>query len=185
MPTGYTAPIYEGTDITFEQFALRCARAFGAFVHQRDEGADTPPRAVDGPSDHMRSALANGKALLVALQSLDAAEVEAMYQAEVGRMQAEHDEAVARNDAMAARYDDMAARAEAWQPPERWKELRQFMLDQLAESRAHDIIDPGKWDANRDEVANLKRLLAPYAFSTTLEQHEWQAIEAEAQEAVR
>lgn len=29
MPTGFTAPIYDGEDITFEQFANSCLRNFG------------------------------------------------------------------------------------------------------------------------------------------------------------
>jgi len=38
MPTGYTAEIYEGEkEVTFEKFALTCARAFGACITIRDE----------------------------------------------------------------------------------------------------------------------------------------------------
>lgn len=36
MPTGFTAPIYDGEDITFEQFANSCLRNFG--IYQRFEG---------------------------------------------------------------------------------------------------------------------------------------------------
>lgn len=37
MPTGYTADLYDGKDVSFEGFALNCARAFGALVSLRDE----------------------------------------------------------------------------------------------------------------------------------------------------
>lgn len=41
MPTGLTNPIYEGREnFTFEDFAMRCARNFGAFVDLRDEPLD-------------------------------------------------------------------------------------------------------------------------------------------------
>lgn len=41
MPTGYTAPIYEGEkDFTFWKFAMRCARSFGACAGLRDEPLD-------------------------------------------------------------------------------------------------------------------------------------------------
>ena len=40
MPTGYTAGILEGE--TFEQYALQCAKAFGALVMMRDEPSDAP-----------------------------------------------------------------------------------------------------------------------------------------------
>lgn len=39
MPTGYTADIAKG--ISFERFALECARAFGATILMRDEPAGT------------------------------------------------------------------------------------------------------------------------------------------------
>jgi hypothetical protein len=32
MPTGYTAKIYNGVPQTFEEFALDCARTFGALI---------------------------------------------------------------------------------------------------------------------------------------------------------
>lgn len=32
MPTGFTAPIYDGEDITFEQFANSCLRNFGIYL---------------------------------------------------------------------------------------------------------------------------------------------------------
>ena len=37
MPTGYTADLYDGKDVSFEDFTLNCARAFGALVSLRDE----------------------------------------------------------------------------------------------------------------------------------------------------
>ena len=38
MPTGYTAPIYEGEkDFDFNKFVMRCARNFGAMMEFRDE----------------------------------------------------------------------------------------------------------------------------------------------------
>jgi hypothetical protein len=32
MPTGFTTPIYDGEDITFEQFANSCLRNFGIYL---------------------------------------------------------------------------------------------------------------------------------------------------------
>ena len=51
MPTGYTAIIEEKPDLTFREFALKCARGMGACIMQRDEGMDSLPR-VDPPSDY-------------------------------------------------------------------------------------------------------------------------------------
>src|SRR5262245_849411 len=49
MPNAYTAPVLDGTVTDFADFALRCARAFGATgVDMRDEPADVPPRRTSG-----------------------------------------------------------------------------------------------------------------------------------------
>lgn len=37
MPTGYTAGIGNGSITSFGQYAKNCARAFGAFIHLRDD----------------------------------------------------------------------------------------------------------------------------------------------------
>lgn len=47
MPTGYTADIQN--DITFQQFALNCACAFGACISLRDEPAGTQIQEVFEP----------------------------------------------------------------------------------------------------------------------------------------
>ncbi len=42
MPTGYTA-VEEEEDVTFKQYLLGCARAFGACFHRRDDGSLNQP----------------------------------------------------------------------------------------------------------------------------------------------
>ncbi len=56
MPTGYTAMFLENSEMTFEQWALQCSRAFGVLVHMRDEplGVDIP--IVVQPSSYYREA---------------------------------------------------------------------------------------------------------------------------------
>ncbi len=44
MPSGYTENIYYGKKVAFKDFALGCARAFGACVMQRDDPADVKPK---------------------------------------------------------------------------------------------------------------------------------------------
>lgn len=44
MPSSYTSDIYCGKDVTLKDFALKCARNFGALTHMRDESLDTPIR---------------------------------------------------------------------------------------------------------------------------------------------
>src|SRR5665213_2401224 len=42
MPTGYTSKLYEGKDQSFNEFVMRCARAFGALITMRDDPSDAP-----------------------------------------------------------------------------------------------------------------------------------------------
>lgn len=42
MPTGYTYPVCEGKITEFPDFALSCARAFGALISMREEPMDAP-----------------------------------------------------------------------------------------------------------------------------------------------
>lgn len=50
MPTGYTYKIKDG--IGFEEYALSCAKAFGACIAMRDDPADTPIPEKFEKSDH-------------------------------------------------------------------------------------------------------------------------------------
>ena len=52
MPTGYTADIYEGNDVSFRDFALKCARAFGACIEQRDDDANDKPKLIEKTKDN-------------------------------------------------------------------------------------------------------------------------------------
>ena len=42
MPTGYTADIQDGKITTLREYALSCARAFGALIMMRDDPHDAP-----------------------------------------------------------------------------------------------------------------------------------------------
>src|SRR5687768_6886698 len=42
MPTGYTHPVVDGKITEFNDFALSCARAFGALITMRDDAMDAP-----------------------------------------------------------------------------------------------------------------------------------------------
>lgn len=50
MPTAYTADIAKG--ITFKQYAMNCARAFGALIDLRDKPANCEIPDVVYPSDY-------------------------------------------------------------------------------------------------------------------------------------
>lgn len=144
MPTGYTNDIYEGKPITFPEFAMKCARAFGALIMLRDEPMDAPIPDAFLPSDYHVKALAEAKDdLALALEWTDA---EAASEADHANTKAAeyHARRVAESAAMATRYDAMIAEVEKWAAPtDDHVEFRNFMLKQLTDSR--------KWDCGVGE----------------------------------
>jgi hypothetical protein len=56
MPTGYTAKLMEEGQ-SFPEFAMRCARNFGALIMMRDESLDVPIPEQFEPSDYYRKKL--------------------------------------------------------------------------------------------------------------------------------
>lgn len=151
MPTGHTADIQDGTTTELRDFALACARNFGALIHMRDEPHDAPiPRRAPPPrTDYHDERIAAARDALAELPSLSADECAA-------RAADEHAEAVCRRTERQARraqdrrrYDAMLAQVTLWDVPDDLKGLREFMIEQLASSIAFDCAD--EWD--REPVA--------------------------------
>jgi hypothetical protein len=138
MPSGYTAPIAKR--ITFQQFALDCARAFGACITLRDEpgGGEQIPDAFE-PSDYHLKAIDRTRTELERLSKMSAADCtraanQEWEQAEVSRL-----ERLQKALALRASYEDMLNQVERWNPPtDDHHELKKFMREQITESIRFD-----------------------------------------------
>lgn len=161
MPTGYTAAIADG--ITFQQYALNCARAFGALVTMRDDPADAPIPEKFEASDHHTTALAESTAELARISGLSDSALRAEHAAALQIHADEHQRRVTECAELRAKYEAMLAQAKAYKAPtpdhERYAE---FMVEQIAESisfdckvyeRAAPPADPHLWRAQ--ECARL------------------------------
>lgn len=62
MATGYTYELIDKPETTFEAFALRCSRAFGALIEMREESADAPIPTEIKPSTYHLDALRKAEA---------------------------------------------------------------------------------------------------------------------------
>ncbi len=134
MATGYTGIIGE-KDVTFEEFALRCARNFGALILMRDQPLDAPIPAKFVPSDHHEKRITEAKARLLKVQTRSEAETVAEMKERRERALARTIEANDRAERLRGRYEALVAAAEAWQPPTPEHEgLKAFMLKQLRSS---------------------------------------------------
>lgn len=139
MPTGYTHDVAEGKVITIKDFAMSCARAFGALISMRDEPMDAEiPEAFEVPTYYAEQ-VTKHEAKLHKLRSMSPAEAQAACQAS---HRAELRAWASRCDDRAmklVRYQSMLQQVEAWAVPTlEHIELRDFMAEQIATSVKYD-----------------------------------------------
>lgn len=133
MPTGYTAAVQDGKITTLQQFALQCARAFGALIYMRDDNMDAPiPEILPRGGEYRRERVLEDLARLAELERLSPIEAQRRCQAHNLREIQAWADYCDRNGIHAARYKTMIAQVEAWSPPTPdHVHLQTFMLDQL------------------------------------------------------
>lgn len=135
MPTGYTSDIYDGKAVTFEEFALGCARAFGALVTMRDDPRDAEIPQEFAPSLYHARAAGDARRRLDEVLAWD--EADAQDAADTAHLEAvQHAaEVTKRNSELRERYEAMLVMVNAWEPPtEDHVEFKKFMADQLQSS---------------------------------------------------
>ena len=159
MPTGYTNKIYEGEKITFQEFALTCARAFGALVMMRDEDSDAEIPDEFKPSLHHANKIREARELGVAFakhtEAIWERLNEAAYQAEL----TEYQRSVKKNDEREKRYRSMMKEVQRWTPPSADHEgMKKFMLEQLQQSIEFDCHTPHKPQRRHWSVYKAKRI---------------------------
>lgn len=137
MPTGYTANIQKG--ISFKEYALSCARAFGALVVMRDESSDCEiPENFEPSCYHLNSS---------ALLEIELAETEALTsdEAEVAALdffnkKEEYRLKKIEEAALVEKsYKEMLSKVNNWNSPSRdHDKLKEFMASQINESIKFD-----------------------------------------------
>ncbi len=138
MPTGYTAALCE-REVPFEEFVWGCARAFGAFVGQRDDPADAAPVLKEEPSPYHTNRMKDLERGLATVRARTPEQTAAAHAADLAASEAYYAKVNAQRKAVAARLDAMIAKVEAWVPPtEKHQGLKDFMLQQLRDTREVD-----------------------------------------------
>lgn len=140
MPTGYTADLHDGKPVTFEQFVLKCSRAMGAAIMQRDDSLDVEikERTLD---DHYVERVAKSALRLQEAMSRPMSEWEALQEAAIADADAYRTKYVADETAMEARYRAMLEKVRAWVPPtDEHFGLKKFMIEQIESSIGFDCI---------------------------------------------
>jgi hypothetical protein len=104
VPTGYTATLNHGEQ-TFPDFALHCARAFGALVSLRDESSDTPIPEVIEPSPYELEYLEKTRVKLFELTELSFSQWADRQDEELAEQLRVKQEANERSAALRVRYE--------------------------------------------------------------------------------
>lgn len=166
--TGYTHQLIEKKQ-TFPEFALSCARAFGALIMMRDDPMDAPIPERFEPSAYCKEKCEEAKALVERLSAMTPQEQYAFGYAakdeEIRTVLELHQRSNGQISVMA----DMLAQVESWEPPtEEHIELKQFMLQQLQdtikfesmggyyEKRLQGLRDKNPHDFYQEELASAR-----------------------------
>ena len=144
MPSGYTIKIYDNKNVTFKDFVLTCARAFGDCVHQRDDPPSDKPKTVEPDIEYYVDIIDKAKKFKKPTKSAFK-----KYIAE--EIKSCNEELQKRKD-LRNKYDKMMDEVDKWVPPtSEHQGLKDFMLQQLEDSI--------KWDCDSSFYAGeLNRL---------------------------
>ena len=139
MPSGYTSPIYDKRNISFEEFVLTCARAFGPCIHQRDNDFNEKPKLRELDIQYHLDALEQAKNY----KKPTKAEFEAYKKEKIAEAHKSLEEARSLRE----RYTVMLQKVKNWNPPTPDHDgLKNFMIEQLESSI--------KWDCHEDYRSN-------------------------------
>lgn len=142
MPTGYTAPVMEGKITDVKDFATTCARAFGAFIHQRDDSPAAELRYPEPPDNSFYTeSLAKAKSDSLKWSSTTEEERYAQWSDYVREQEIARHNSLAALSEKRARYEKMLAQVVAIEVPSNLESFKQFMIDQLNESIKFDCGD--------------------------------------------
>lgn len=132
MPTGYTADIAKG--ITFKEFALNCARAFGALVHMRDESSDAPIPDVVEPSKYHAEKLVGLREDLKYWSAISDADAEVEASREFEKTESYRLTRINELLDLKEKYCLMMNEVNQWQAPDEHLKLKAFMVEQIESS---------------------------------------------------
>ena len=133
MPTGYTSAIKD--DISFEQFALQCARAFGALITMRDDPNDAEIPDSFEPSPFYQENIDKATTELIAIMDVSASEAKRLAKKQYDDQVDYIKKQMKKNNELREKYKAMLQKVRAWEPPSKdHVEMKKFMVDQIVQS---------------------------------------------------
>lgn len=153
MPTGITAPIYEGEDISVRDYLLRCSRQMGANAHMRDESLDVKPRYRKTDYSYYTQRIEELKQDIIELQTTDVTELQKKYDEQYEQQLITYREVAEQRKELRLRFEAMREQVSEWMPPtEEHRYLKNFAIEQIDESI--------RWDCREITDEDVKRVVA-------------------------
>lgn len=148
MPTGYTANIKDG--ITFKQFAMQCARAFGALIMMRDDPFDAPiPDEILPDTSYHDRGIRTAQAEVRKFKKMTHLDMIRGAAAATKKELAYWRKSQKEDIELRKKYQAMIDKVQAWTPPTPdHKCVKDFMLQQLTDSL--------KWDCHGADTPKPK-----------------------------
>ena len=136
MPTGYTYNIKDG--ISFKEYAMNCAKAFGACISMRDE----PNKEIHNefkPSSYHEDRVVEIQKEIDELIKLTEEQIKEICLREYEEEKRRRDNRIKENSDLLDKYQKMLKQAKKYNPPsEDHVEFKKFMISQIEESIKYD-----------------------------------------------
>lgn len=141
MPTAYTHKVMEGSCESFSEFALLCARNFGACVSMRDDPLSKDIPEFE-PSTYHKVELERSLKELEVLESSTPEDIEHLYKDYVKKELDYYKRASKEHINTRIRYEQMLLKVRLWNVPTQDHEnLKKFMIEQLESSIKYDCYE--------------------------------------------
>jgi len=139
MPTGYTAEIYEGKDVKFKDFAMDCARSFGAFASLRDTPEVELPESIQLDVSFYEKIIEDSRKKIVDMENLSDEEISAIIKKSRKERISGLEKEIEDKKTVLKKYESMLNEAKNWNPPSKEHfNLKEFMIEQLETSMRYD-----------------------------------------------
>jgi len=162
MATGYTSKLHDGEQ-SFSDFVLDCARAFGAYVHLRDN-LNTVTLQIEDRTSTYAGYVDKSQTAYDNFTALTEDEQRQQYNKYVADMTKYYSDQKVKDAELAKRYGEMLGRVIAWNVPKELNNLKEFMKEQLERSiefdcKTYNFNAPTFEEWLDDKVSYLERSL--------------------------
>lgn len=137
MPSGYTADIYEGKDVTLRDYLMGIGRGMGFAIMQRDSPPG-PVEKVEPQTSYYDESQEKAEKRIAWLNKLTPEAVAVAAREDFEEKHAAWSARIAKTKDLRARYEALLAEALDWEPPADLAGAKEMAVSQLRQSIDYD-----------------------------------------------